>query len=151
MKTREGDLIALARAGHFDVIVHGCNCFCTMEAGIARVIAREFPQALEADRATVAGDRAKLGKLTRAQERIGDHELTIVNAYTQFGYKPPGRLVDYDAVSAAFGRIARDLGHLRIGYPMIGAGLAGGDWVEIAARIDAALASADHTLVTLPG
>ena len=30
MKTIEGNLISLAKAGQFDVIVQGCNCFCTM-------------------------------------------------------------------------------------------------------------------------
>jgi O-acetyl-ADP-ribose deacetylase (regulator of RNase III) len=31
----KGDLIELAKQGNFDVIAHGCNCFCTMGAGIA--------------------------------------------------------------------------------------------------------------------
>ena len=31
----KGDLIELAKQGKFDVIAHGCNCFCTMGAGIA--------------------------------------------------------------------------------------------------------------------
>jgi len=34
MTTIPGDLIALAKAGEFEVIVHGCNCFCTIGAGI---------------------------------------------------------------------------------------------------------------------
>lgn len=38
----EGDLILLARAGKFDVIAHGCNCFCTMGAGIAPQMAEAF-------------------------------------------------------------------------------------------------------------
>lgn len=29
MKEVTGDLIKLAQDGQFDVIVHGCNCFCT--------------------------------------------------------------------------------------------------------------------------
>ena len=35
----------------------------------------------------------------------------------------------------------------RLGYPKIGAGLAGGDWPRIAAIIDRELAGEDHTLV----
>lgn len=27
MKEIEGDLLMLAKQGHFDVVVHGCNCF----------------------------------------------------------------------------------------------------------------------------
>lgn len=38
----EGDLITLAKAGKFDVIAHGCNCFCTMGAGIAPQMAEAF-------------------------------------------------------------------------------------------------------------
>jgi O-acetyl-ADP-ribose deacetylase (regulator of RNase III) len=49
MKTTKGNLIHLAKAGHFDVIVHGCNCFCAMGKGIARSIKLEFPEAYAAD------------------------------------------------------------------------------------------------------
>jgi O-acetyl-ADP-ribose deacetylase (regulator of RNase III) len=38
----EGDLIKLATQGTFDVITHGCNCFCTMGAGIAPQMALVF-------------------------------------------------------------------------------------------------------------
>ena len=38
----EGDLIKLAKEGAFDVITHGCNCFCTMGAGIAPQMAETF-------------------------------------------------------------------------------------------------------------
>ena len=38
----EGDLIKLAKQGTFDVITHGCNCFCTMGAGIAPQMADAF-------------------------------------------------------------------------------------------------------------
>ncbi|MFZ6679409.1 hypothetical protein [Undibacterium sp. Tian12W] len=36
---------------------------------------------------------------------------------------------------------------MRLAYPLIGAGLAGGDWVKIAAIIDEELDGMDHTLV----
>ena len=42
MKTVKGDLIHLALAGEFDVIVHGCNCYCTMGVGIAKTIKQKF-------------------------------------------------------------------------------------------------------------
>ena len=41
-KEINGDLIELAKQGTFDVIAHGCNCFCTMGAGIAPQMARAF-------------------------------------------------------------------------------------------------------------
>lgn len=63
MKEIDGDLIALAREGHFDLIAHGCNCFCTMGARIARGIRAAFPEAYEADLNTKKGDRAKLRRI----------------------------------------------------------------------------------------
>ena len=42
MKTIQGNLIHLAQNGEFDLIVHGCNCFCTMGAGIAKGIKAAF-------------------------------------------------------------------------------------------------------------
>jgi O-acetyl-ADP-ribose deacetylase (regulator of RNase III) len=42
MKYIDGDLIRLAKQGTFDVIAHGCNCFCTMGAGIAPQMAEAF-------------------------------------------------------------------------------------------------------------
>ncbi len=150
MKTITGDLIALAKAGRFDVIVHGCNCIHTMDAGIAKIIGRDFPQALQADRDTPKGDRDKLGTISCAHVRGGDHDLTIVNAYTQFDYRGVGRKADYDAIASAFRTIAERFPDARIGYPLIGAGLAGGDWTVIAPLIDTELAGLDHTLVVLP-
>ncbi|MEM7642613.1 MAG: macro domain-containing protein [Pseudomonadota bacterium] len=147
MKTVEGDLIALALEGAFDVVVHGCNCHGTMGAGIAQAIARTFPEALAADRATPAGDRAKLGTISAAETLRADRPLTIVNAYTQFHWRGPGRKADYAAIDACFGEIAAGFPEARIGYPLIGAGLAGGDWDEIAPIIDRRLAGLDHTLV----
>lgn len=37
-----GDLIELAKNGEFDVITHGCNCFCVMGNGIAPQMAKTF-------------------------------------------------------------------------------------------------------------
>lgn len=55
MKTIQGNFIHLAQNGEFDLIVHGCNCFCTMGAGIAKGdqsgVSRVVPplQGLESD------------------------------------------------------------------------------------------------------
>jgi len=84
MEIEQGDLVQKARAGEFDVLVHGCNCFCTMGAGIAKTIKHVFPAAYQADLATPAGDKAKLGTYSSAQIKAAGRRLTIVNAYTQF-------------------------------------------------------------------
>lgn len=121
-----------------------------MGAGIAKAIAAEFPEALDADRATPKGDRAKLGTCSYARVSRNGRPLTVVNAYTQFDWRGRGRKVDYPAVSSCFERIASDFSGHRIGYPLIGAGLAGGDWAIISERIDVALEGQTHCLVVLP-
>ena len=145
-----GDLLELADAGRFDVIIHGCNCFCTMGAGIAKAIAQRYPVACAADCATGVGDREKLGSYSSARVACPAGELVVVNAYTQYHYAGELPLVDYGAVAQVMARIANDFRGLRMGYPKLGAGLAGGDWSRIAAILDEALADQDHTLVVLP-
>ena len=70
-----------------------------------------------------------------------------MNAYAQFNYRGRGRKADYDAMKSVFQAIKQDFAGQRIGYPLIGAGLAGGDWVIISEIIDEALEGEDHTLV----
>lgn len=147
MKTRRGDLLRLANEGEFDVIVHGCNCFCTMGAGIAKGVAAQFPQALEADRQTPKGDRAKLGTCSLAQIETEHGKLTVVNAYTQFHYRGSGDKADYEAIRSCMRRLAEHYPHARIGLPKIGAGLAGGDWPRIERIMDEELAGCDATVV----
>lgn len=146
MKSIDGDIIELALAGQFDVIVHGCNCFNAMGKGIAKSIRAVFPEAYEADCRTKAGDREKLGTFTKAAARRRDG-LTIVNAYTQYDYRGPQPNADYAAIRAVFRAIKEAFPGARIGYPLIGAGLARGDWNIIAAIIEEELVGEDHTLV----
>ncbi len=140
MKTIKGDLIELALLGKFEVIIHGCNCFCIMDAGIAKQIRRNFPAAYEIDRATNRGDKAKLGTISHAV--IGN--LIVINAYTQFNL---GKDFNYDAITNCFKEIKRQFSGKIIGYPKISAGIAGGDWDVISKIIDTELAGEDHTLV----
>ena len=46
-----------------------------------------------------------------------------------------------------FRKLKNDFGGKRIGYPLIGAGLAGGDWKKISNIIDEELTDEAHTLV----
>ena len=136
MKIVEGDLIELALAGEFDLIVHGCNCFCKMGAGIARSIKEVFPEAYEADLNTKSGSMEKLGTISSAEVLREGVNLIVINGYTQFTPSGKGVLVDYDAVGSVFNSIKKEYSGKRIGYPMIGAGLAKGDWGIIAEIIN---------------
>jgi O-acetyl-ADP-ribose deacetylase (regulator of RNase III) len=59
-----GNLLDLAENGHFDVIIHGVNCFNTMGGGIAREIRERYPMVASVDMETVRGDYRKLGTWT---------------------------------------------------------------------------------------
>lgn len=155
MKYVEGNLLDLAESGQFDIIVHGCNCLCTMGSGIARQIRERYPKAYLIDQMTEKGDANKLGKFTQAHidgfkhntdptiRTIGrGFSFTVVNAYTQYGFHPRDKVnVSYEAVLNVFTQIKllydmNPQAPTRIGIPMIGAGLAGGDWSIIEDIID---------------
>jgi len=147
MKTVHGDLIHLAKQGKFDVIIHGCNCFCSMGKGIALSIKKAFPASYHADCETVKGEQNKLGSYSMALIQNKGHDLTVINAYTQFNHRGKGIKADYDAIRSVMGKVKKEFSGCRIGYPMIGAGLAGGDWNIIEEIILDELSGEDHTLV----
>ncbi len=154
MRTIEGDLIRLAKAGQFDVIVHGCNCMHVMAAGLAAHIRRHFPEAYAADLATPYDDRSKLGTCSFAAVDTGKAKFVVVNAYTQ--HRPstgtPGTIdVDYDAVRGCMAWLKSSYGGRRIGLPRIGAGLAGGNWEHICGIIAEVLAGENVTIVEFSG
>ena len=149
MKEVEGDLIKKAMNGEFDIIVHGCNCFHTMGAGIAKQIREIFPEAYEADiNFMPRGSKDMLGHISTVTVNRNNQKFIIVNAYTQYDFSG-GIDVDYEALKTAFFEVAMMARgrNLRIGYPLIGCGLAGGDWNRVSNIIETELYGMDHTLV----
>jgi O-acetyl-ADP-ribose deacetylase (regulator of RNase III) len=147
MKILCGDLIELAKAGEFDVIIQGCNCQCRMGRGIALTIKQQFPEAYTADCQTKIGDRDKLGTFTTVHINRDGYDFKIVNGYTQFNWQGEGVLADYDAIRSVFRQVKEQFKGQRIGYPKLGAGLARGDWEIISKIIEAELAGENHTYV----
>ncbi len=147
MKIVHGDLIKLALEGNFDLIIHGCNCFCTMGAGIAKQVKNTFPEAYEADQNTESGSKEKLGTYSNTKVTRENNKIEIINAYTQFAPGGDGVLLNYEALRNAFKKIKLNFSGKRIGYPKIGAGLAKGDWRIISRIINEELEGEDHTLV----
>jgi O-acetyl-ADP-ribose deacetylase (regulator of RNase III) len=150
IKTEYGDLIQKGLNGDFDVIIHGCNCFNNMGAGIAKDIKYWIPYAYKVDCQTIKGDKKKLGTFTDTREDP-NNDLIVVNAYTQYQFnaKRYGVCVDYNAIKKVFEAIKKEFGNksLRFGIPLIGAGLAGGRWEIISKDISEAMAGEDITLV----
>ena len=132
LKRTKGDLVAMGKNNEVDIIIHGCNCFNIMGAGVAKQIAEQFPDARLADVETVAGDPGKLGTYT-----IGMHgRLVILNCYTQYETSRTDDVFDYHAFERVLSKIARRFGKWRFGLPMIGMGLAGGDPERIIPMIE---------------
>jgi O-acetyl-ADP-ribose deacetylase (regulator of RNase III) len=152
VKEVNGDLIEMAKKGEFDVIIHGCNCFNKMKAGVAKSISESFPEVTMADACTGVGDPRKLGTFSFIE--LGS-ELIILNAYTQFRYwhiageSDLTPLVEYGAVRSVFKEVKKRYGgsDLRFGIPKIGAGLAGGNWDIIKDIIDSEMKGEDLTVV----
>lgn len=125
----------MASEGHFDVIVHGANCFNTMASGIAGQIAKRFPGAVRADNQTEKGDIKKLGCYTLAGVNgEGAHKFIIINAYTQYSFSRLKDVFEYEKFEEFLHRLSLYIKGreglqktLKVGFPYIGCGLAGGN------------------------
>lgn len=157
LKYKVGDLIEAARAGEVMAIAHCCNCQVNMGSGIAPQIRLAFPWAWEADQETTKGDYKKLGTFSVGDPYATDYNdgPLVYNLYGQFGYgkrKYGGRDLDYNALYDALKGMAEDLlmydsgdhESFPVGLPMLGAGLAGGDWKIIEVMIERTLVAAGH-------
>ena len=140
MNIIKGDLIELAKNGEFDLILHGCNCFHTMGGGIAKLVKDTWPSVFLVDTFTHKGDYEKLGNYSTFTVHVENNKpLIVINAYTQYHYNGFGQKTDLFEY-AAFELILQKINHyypnLRIGMPMIGMGLAGGDSKRILTIIE---------------
>jgi O-acetyl-ADP-ribose deacetylase (regulator of RNase III) len=135
-----------------NIIVHGCNAKGVMGSGVAKVVKDIFPKAYYDYIKEHEEVGLKLGKVIFSN--VGPGQM-IANAITQQSCgKKPIQYVDYDAVRTCFNTI-RDLVdftaensgiQMTVHYPMIGAGLGGGDWKIISAIIDEELDGLNHHL-----
>lgn len=136
MKTVKGNLITLAEQGEFDVIVQGCNCFETMGSGIAREIREKYPLAYQADLDySVSGDYSKLGNYSVMLGKEVRVPFDIVNAYTQYDFSRGHDVFEYVSFAMILQKLAYEYPLARVGFPMIGCGLAGGNEPRIMAMI----------------
>lgn len=140
-KEIEGDLITLAKQGKFNVIAHGCNCFCRMKRGIAPQMAEAFG----CDKFNLEtkflweGDINKLGQIEykwlnplneeeTSETKTMIHTLAVVNAYTQYHWDTKTKPFDYDAFRLCMRKMNHIFKGYHIGMPKIGSHLAGGIW-----------------------
>ncbi len=124
------------------LIAHGVNTQGVMASGVAKAIRTKFPYAYEeymkAYRANKCSERhLRLGEVIYAK---APNYPTIANCVTQEFYGRDNKLyVDYDAIMLCMTNLNRYCCFNNIdqlAMPMIGAGLGGGNWEEIALIIN---------------
>lgn len=151
----EGNLIKLALLGKFDVIAHGCNCFCIMGAGLAPQMAKAFGcDTFPLESKDQKGNYNKLGQIDyktfNLENDDPDEILIVVNAYTQFGTfgRKNGNIdLDYTALRMCFNKMNHNFAGYHIGLPLIGCNLAGGDWELVKQIIKEEFTNCDVTIV----
>jgi O-acetyl-ADP-ribose deacetylase (regulator of RNase III) len=142
----DGDLVRDAK--NYDVIVHGCNCFCTMGAGIAPQIKNKFPEAYAVDCATPKGDLAKLGTISHTVNT----KPIVVNLYTQYDYtgRRSGKMdFDYEAFRKSLKELKSKFSGKTFGMPRVGCGLAGASWDKVNEILEEEMRGEYVTVVTL--
>ena len=156
-KEVKGDLIKMALKGEFHVIAHGCNCFCTMGAGIAVPMAHHFGcDKYPMEQLEYRGDINKLGTIEGKPFVVANQHFSgmfaVVNAYTQFGFgrnheNETDAPLDYEALTLCLKKINHKFTGLDVGLPKIGCGLAGGDWKKVKKIIKKELNKCNVTVV----
>jgi O-acetyl-ADP-ribose deacetylase (regulator of RNase III) len=141
IKYIKGDLIRDRE--QYEVIAHQCNCFLSFGAGIAAQIKLYIPEAYQVDLSTQYGDKNKLGTITYTTNSIP----IVVNMYGQYKYTRHEIDTNYDALRSCFKLMKQKFSGKKIGLPLIGAGLASGNWETIESIIKEELLDEDVTVV----
>ena len=131
LKHTKGNLLDLAEAGHFDIVVQGCNCFNTMGGGIAKEIRERYPHVAAADNETMRGDYTKLGSWTDEVVFTETDCFNIINAYTQYKMSTGDDVFEYVAFELILQKLLFCYPGRRFGFPYIGMGLAKGNQQKI--------------------
>jgi O-acetyl-ADP-ribose deacetylase (regulator of RNase III) len=142
-----GDLIKSVTKGH---IVHGCNAKGVMGSGFAKQIKETYPKAYDKYLEKYNSGKMYLGQLISV--KVSD-DLWIHNAITQNNYGNDGQIyVDYEAIDTVFFKLEILLPHEDddLHFPMIGAGLGGGNWNKIEEIIEKRVLLCRKHLWTLP-
>lgn len=119
--------------------VHGCNSHGVMRSGIAKEIRDRHPAVFEEYRKTYEEQGwLALGQTIWVETEDG----MFVNGITQKNYGRDKSVVyvDYKAISDVIDNIDRTLEEeaevVHVAFPLIGAGLANGDWTVISGIIE---------------
>ena len=126
------------------IIVHGCNARGVMGAGVDKAIKERYPGAYHLYRGVYTGPGLTVGNIIpyEVPTLAAQTELLIVNAITQQDYGTEQRQVNYEGLFQCFSQIpwlAKAYQLHDVHFPLIGCGLAGGDWSVVEAIITSTL------------
>ena len=115
-------------------IIHGCNAQGVMGSGVAKAIRAKYPKAYQDYYDTYNSMGLELGDACISTQPDGK---VIYNAITQknYGRDSSNVYVSYWAIAEVFRKVNGSQID-EIAMPMIGAGLANGDWNVISAIIE---------------
>ena len=143
MEYKVGNLVDAFSNGEIKVLMHQCNCFCNFGAGIAKEIKKKFPDAYYVDCETKKGDKNKLGTSSVCFVGSDNNKGFICNIYGQYHWKPEkGKRIctEYNHLESGLRNTLDYLTgydeNMTIGIPLIGCGLAGGDWKVVSKIIE---------------
>ena len=132
---RMGDMF---KGGH-KYLAHGCNAQGVMGSGVARIVRDNYTFAYDEYVAAHSRSPLVMGEVITAVDTEG---TTIFNCITQNKYGTDQRYANYGAIQSCIRKIDDYmlanvfLCEREVAFPMIGAGLAGGDWSIIAGIIE---------------
>lgn len=133
---RIGDMF---KGGH-EYIAHGCNAQGVMGSGVAKIVKEDYPLAFVVYHNVYMARGLNLGDVIPVQV---EDELTIFNCITQNRYGTDQRYANYGAIQKCISGINAYMvnkcglfAEPEVAFPMIGAGLAGGDWGIISRIIE---------------
>lgn len=129
----KGDMVKhLGSDEHLDAYAHQCNCFCRMGRGIAPLLVKANPEVRAVDNETEVGDEKKMGDFSVTRNTNKPLVFNIYGQYHWSKYKvAPNRNTNYTALKEGLLKVKLHLEYLgktTLGLPLIGCGLAGGDW-----------------------
>lgn len=119
-----GDIFEITNVKNY---AHGCNCSGAMGKGIAVQFKQKFPFMYEQYKKLCLEGKFKLGDVYKYDYNEG----VVFNLATQQSWKTQAEIKAIEVSLRTMLGIALDKKINQIALPKIGAGLGGGNWVEI--------------------
>jgi O-acetyl-ADP-ribose deacetylase (regulator of RNase III) len=137
------------------IVIQGCNAQGAMNSGLAKNIRDKWPEIFVPYSNFINKNKGKniMGEIIPFASSSPPFAI-IMNCITQefYGRDHNTKYVSYEAIDKAFRNVyawIKESRHLQedlcINYPLIGAGLANGDWAIISAIIDKVAEEEDPT------